>query len=86
MRADSNIDGVINITDAIFILFFLFQGGAVDCLVALDANDDGGLDLADTLYTLAYLFQGGPLPPFPFPACDNADTAPLGCESFPLCP
>src|SRR5262245_36391933 len=42
-RADSNADGVLDITDAIHSLGYLFRGSPVQliCEDAADANDDG---------------------------------------------
>ncbi len=66
IRGDSNEDGEIDLSDAIFILRYLFQGGTMpNCLDSSDANDDGKIDLSDAVYLLNYLFQGSNLPPPP---------------------
>ncbi|MCA8959133.1 MAG: putative Ig domain-containing protein, partial [Planctomycetes bacterium] len=85
VRGDANDDGVTDISDPVFVLQYLFQFGANDCLEAGDANDDDALDISDPVYTLQYLFQFGPEPPFPFPTCGTAVLA-LGCESYTSCP
>jgi hypothetical protein len=87
-RGDANADGITNISDAVWILSYLFGGGlAPTCLDAADANDSGVLDVTDGIYLLDSLFQGGRLPPQPFPRC-GPDPTPDGltCLSFAPCP
>ncbi len=63
LRGDSNGDGALDITDAVYTLSFLFQGKmAPPCLQAGDINGDNNIDLSDPVYTLNHLFQGGPEP------------------------
>lgn len=63
MRGDTNGDWIIDITDPIYTLQYLFSGGlAPNCLQQGDANGDNVVDISDVLYTLKYLFQGGPAP------------------------
>ncbi len=62
-RGDANGDGVITISDAVFLLNYLFRGGsAPDPMAAGDANSDTQIDLEDAVYLLNYLFKGGPPP------------------------
>ena len=86
-RGDSNLDGQLQLSDAVFTLGFLFLGSpsALDCEDAADANDDGAINLSDAVSGLGYLFLGNAPPPAPFPACgeDPTDDA-LGCASYPL--
>ncbi len=77
-----NNDDKVDLTDGIFALNFLFQGGAEPkCMDAVDANDDGKIDITDPIYTLNYLFVGGKVIPAPYPEYD-ADPTPddLPCE------
>jgi len=68
LRGDANFDGMVNLSDGIFTLAYLFQGGAEPrCLDATDSDDNGKLDLTDVIFTLTFLFQGGASPPAPFP-------------------
>ncbi|MEM7263991.1 MAG: hypothetical protein AAF488_18540, partial [Planctomycetota bacterium] len=68
LRGDATVNGGIDIADAIFVLAFLFTGGASPlCPDSADANDTGALDVADTITILNYLFVDGPVPPYPFP-------------------
>lgn len=67
-RGDATDDGAVNITDAIFVLNFLFLGGDTPaCLDAADANDDGGVNITDGITILNFLFLGGDAPPRPGP-------------------
>ncbi len=88
IRGECNGDDAISIADAIFLLSFLFNGGAAStCQDASDLNDDGGIDIGDAVNLLSYLFIGASDPAAPFPACglDPTDDS-LGCESFSVCP
>jgi hypothetical protein len=79
-RGDSNGDGSVNVSDAVFGLNYLFTGGIEPgCQDAADSNDDGTLDVSDPVHLLLALFGGfDPLPP----GCGNDLTAdPLGCAS-----
>ena len=67
-RGDSTQDFVLDISDAINILGYLFTGsGTITCQDAADVNDDGDIDLSDALYLLDYLFKNERQPPSPFP-------------------
>ena len=70
IRGNSDAVGAVNITDAIFTLWFLFLGEAAPpCFDAADTNDDGTLDIADPVALLSFLFLGQAQPPSPFPGC-----------------
>lgn len=86
LRADANLDGAVNISDAIRILGYLFDAQATGCLLAFDANDDDSVDIADAIAVLGYLFGGGPLPA-PTGAC-GLDPTPdvLDCAGPVVCP
>jgi len=81
IRGDSNTDGAVNVSDAVFTLGHLFlRAPAPPCLDSADANDDGELDVSDPVATVLALFAGGvtlPPPagePGPDPTADS-----LGC-------
>ncbi len=62
-RGDTNGDGVVDISDAIRILNYLYRGGsAPNPLWTGDANSDGVVDLTDAIYILNYLYRGGTPP------------------------
>jgi hypothetical protein len=63
LRGDVNRDGVINISDVVYLINYLFIGGpAPDPLALGDANCDGVVNGADVVYLINYLFIGGPPP------------------------
>ncbi len=65
-RGDGNVDGAINITDAIATLRFLFASLAnLPCEDALDADDSGRVEVSDAIHVLNYLFRAGSPPPEP---------------------
>lgn len=60
-RGDSNSDCKADITDAVYALAHLFQGGpAPGCPDSADSDDDGTTNIADVIVLLSFLFQGGP--------------------------
>src|SRR6185503_21069849 len=63
-RGDVDVNGTMDITDAINILNFLFLGGAgPTCLPLANVDGEGGVDLTDPIFVLQNLFLGGPVPP-----------------------
>jgi hypothetical protein len=64
-RGDANATASVDISDAIYILNFLFLGGpAPACQAVADANASGELDISDPVALLTSLFVGGvTLPP-----------------------
>ena len=76
IRGDSDRNGVVNLTDAIVSLRYLFQGGETPlCLDAADADDDGVINLTDALVIVRLLFQGGTALPAPYPGSGEDATA-----------
>jgi hypothetical protein len=90
IRGDCDGDGQVtgSLTDAVFLLQYLFMGGAAPpCLSACDANGDGEAvgQVTDALYILWYGFLGGPPPPPPYPSCAIGPEDGLGCLDSPAC-
>ncbi|MEM7168376.1 MAG: IPT/TIG domain-containing protein [Planctomycetota bacterium] len=90
VRGDSNVNGNVDLGDAITQLTYLYVPGAPQptCLDTLDTNDDGEVDLGDPVTLLTYLFSGGPPPATPFPdvGIDTTAAGP-GCAAYdPLQP
>jgi hypothetical protein len=82
VRGDSNRDDVVNISDAVHTLGFLFLGGTQSvCPDAADTNDDGRLDISDPIGTLQFLFLGASAPPEPSgtPGSDPTEDLLHGC-------
>jgi hypothetical protein len=71
---DLNQDGNLNLSDAVAVLTYLFQGNPAELpcgdgtlqgegnTVLLDSDGGGAVVMADAIYVLSYLYQGGPPP------------------------
>ena len=60
---DANGDGKVTVSDAIYLVNYLFKGGPAPVpLESGDANCDGQVLVADVVYIINYLFKGGPVP------------------------
>lgn len=84
LRGDSNMNGNVDLGDAITQLGYLYIAGAPTptCLSAFDTNNDDVVDLGDTITLLTYLFSGGPPPAPPFPRIGVDVTAAPGCDDY----
>ncbi len=81
-RGDPDGSGVINITDGVFILNFLFDGGpGPGCVDSGDVDDSGEINVTDGVFILNVLFSGGPNPPAPYPDCGEDTTGEAQCEA-----
>ncbi|MBN1885241.1 MAG: hypothetical protein JW876_06960, partial [Candidatus Krumholzibacteriota bacterium] len=80
-RGDADVNGKVNISDAVWIIQILFGSFVekVDCDDALDANDDGSLNIDDAMIVLAWMFQRGEALPPPFLTC-GVDETPDGLD------
>jgi len=57
---DADGEGNVNISDAVFILNYVFAGGSAPVpYEAGDANEDETVNVADAVYILNYIFAGG---------------------------
>ena len=83
-RGNANNDARTDLSDAVFLLAFLFSGGdPVPCVDSADSDDSGVLDISDAIALLSHLFLGDPAPPQPFgaPGIDPTyDALPCGEE------
>jgi len=62
-RGDVNGDQVVDIGDIVFVINYVFYGGAEPVpLEAGDVNCDGIVDIGDIVYLINYVFYGGPEP------------------------
>ena len=92
-RADADDNGSVQLTDGIYILNFLFLGGAAPpCFDSADADDNGSVQLTDGIFILNFLFLGGGAPPAPgmpgMGACGldpDGDADGIGCDSYTQC-
>lgn len=93
-RGDADRNGDLDLTDAIFVLEYLFLGKRVPvCMEAADADNDGSVDITDAIITLLYLFLGEAPPASPGPPGRECGPDPdppgatgdLGCTSYDGC-
>ena len=88
-RGDGNLDGAVDISDAVSLLSALFGGvGLPECFDASDSNDDGAIDIGDAVFTLSFLFSSGTAMPAPgSETCGPDPTADgLDCGAVVSCP
>jgi len=82
-RADANLDGGIDLSDAVETFEVLFLGApGTACADASDSNDDGVVDISDGIATLLWLFAAGTEPPPPGPAACGPDPS---LDVLPAC-
>jgi hypothetical protein len=84
LRGDANLDGKLDLSDAVHTLSALFLGaGPLACEDAADANDDGQLDISDPITILSFLFAGVDAAPLAsrIAAADATPDA-LTCERY----
>jgi hypothetical protein len=62
MCGDANNDGTFNISDAVWIIGYIFVGGPQPIPVKAcgDANGDGFVNVSDVVWIIIYVFLGGP--------------------------
>lgn len=85
VRGDSNRDEVVNISDPVNTLNYLFSAtGDSSCLDAHDVNNDGLVNIVDPVYSLNFQFGSGPapIPPFPNEGYDRGVPDSLECDGF----
>ena len=74
MCGDADGSGSINISDAVFLIQYIFAGGsAPNPLEAGDADCSGGINMSDVVYLIQYIFAEGPDP------CDPNDDGVPDC-------
>jgi hypothetical protein len=81
-RGDVDANGVVEITDAVKLLGYLFLGGGTpECLEAGDTDNNGTIDITDAVTNLGYQFLGQAPPAAPGPINCGADPVQpmLGC-------
>ncbi len=68
---DANGTGTINISDAVFLIAYIFAGGTAPGYCGGnpngmgDASGDGKINISDAVYLIAYIFAGGTQPHCP---------------------
>lgn len=61
---DANGDGSVNVSDAVYVINYVFSGGGapLPVLACGDANTDGAVNVSDAVYVINYVFSGGGAP------------------------
>jgi hypothetical protein len=60
---DANDDKVVDVSDAVYLISYIFSGGYAPKDLSLgDASGDGQIDISDAVALISYIFQGGGLP------------------------
>jgi len=60
---DADGSHVIDISDVVFLVNYIFSGGATpNPVIAGDANCSSSVDISDAVYLISYIFSGGPAP------------------------
>ncbi len=60
---DVDGNGIVSISDAVFLINYIFAGGpAPNPLLAGDADCTGAVSISDAVYLINYIFAGGPAP------------------------
>jgi uncharacterized delta-60 repeat protein len=63
MCGDVNGDKVVDVGDVVYMVNYLFKGGAApNPLKTGNVNSDGTVDVGDIVYLINYLFKNGPVP------------------------
>jgi Zn-dependent metalloprotease len=62
-RGDANVDATVNISDAVYLISYIFSGGpAPNPVTSGDVDCNGFVNISDAVYLIAYIFSGGPAP------------------------
>jgi subtilisin family serine protease len=60
---DADHSGAIDISDVVFLISYIFSGGAAPYSTAMaDADCSGSVDISDAVTLISYIFSGGALP------------------------
>lgn len=60
---DPSNDGTINVSDAVFIINYIFKGGPAPVYpISADVNCDETINVSDGVYIISFIFKGGPEP------------------------
>jgi hypothetical protein len=63
LPGDADANGLVNISDAVFLVSYIFTGGsAPNPVIAGDANCDHMVNISDAIYLIAFIFGDGSPP------------------------
>jgi hypothetical protein len=59
---DVNGDGLVDVSDVVALIGYIFNGGSINNLSVADVNGDGLVDISDVVHLITYIFNGGSAP------------------------
>ncbi len=63
VKGDADGSGAVDISDAVFLINYIFSAGVPpDPIFLGDADCSGAIDISDVVYLINYIFSGGPAP------------------------
>jgi hypothetical protein len=66
IQGDANDDGVFDISDCVYLLYYIFSNGPAPVVMAAgDIDCSGGIDVSDVVYMIGRIFAGVPFPDCP---------------------
>lgn len=94
-RGDADGSGSVSISDAVYIIEYIFGGGLFpECLDEADADGDESISISDAVYLINFIFDGGPtlsdcpappslpLVPAPTPTIPAADVISIFSDTY----
>ncbi len=75
IRGDANLNGKVELGDAVTVLVHAFRGQEVGCRQALDVDDNGSIESTDAIRILTFIYSDGSAPSAPFPSKGVDSTA-----------
>ena len=79
MCGDTNADGKVNVSDAVYLINYTFGGGPPPqpVLACGDVNTDAKVSTSDTVYIISFVFGGGHPPGGCSPGYYSSDCCPF---------
>jgi hypothetical protein len=63
LNGDADGSGAINISDAVYIIAYIFSGGSAPVPTGRgDVDCSSSINISDAVYLISYIFSGGPAP------------------------
>ncbi len=86
VRGDVEVNGMLQLGDALSLLGYLFRRGAApECVKTADVDDDGRVTVSDGVKILLHLFAGGAAPVAPLSCGTDPTPDALSCQFYSGC-